>query len=317
VSTNFVSRAGFILGLSAFASGIGYYLMFRSWLPWPLHLFDLSGLATFHTDLTRGTYPSFIFALSMGFIAVSLFSHNRLTAIKAILGIWFVGVTHECFLGTFDSNDLLAGSLGVILPLLFAVLLPNAKPINRGSKSETWKMLSLMSVSVVFATGTSYVDPHSNRDCVEFDTNGVCIERSVRGTPVYMSYEVLRSAVKMSPAREMKNVSRIYWYNSILFINEKNEGIHVIDNSFPASPKQIGFIEIPGNTEINIREDNLYADSYIDLVTIDVSNLPTIREIAREEKIFPYNARQNIPNNVEFARSTRIDQARGVVVGWR
>jgi len=77
----------------------------------------------------------------------------------------------------------------------------------------------------------------------------------------------------------------------------------------------LGFIEIPGNTEVAIREDNLYADSYIDLVTIDVSDIVNIREIARSEDSFPYNARQNIPGNINLVGA--IDSSRGVVVGYQ
>ncbi|HHN47860.1 MAG TPA: hypothetical protein ENN08_02830, partial [Bacteroidales bacterium] len=51
-----------------------------------------------------------------------------------------------------------------------------------------------------------------------------------------------------------------------------NQGIHVVDNSNPASPQIISFIAIPGNYDLAIRGNILFADSYIDLVALDISD---------------------------------------------
>ena len=50
------------------------------------------------------------------------------------------------------------------------------------------------------------------------------------------------------------------------------KGIHVIDNSNPSSPKNIAFIDIPGNIDLAVKGNMLYADLYTDLVTLDISN---------------------------------------------
>jgi len=64
-----------------------------------------------------------------------------------------------------------------------------------------------------------------------------------------------------------------------------------------------------------IRDNALYADSYIDLVTLDISDMDNIYEVSRVEDVFPYNSRQNIPDNVRL--SGNIDRSRGVVVGYQ
>ena len=304
-----------------FLSTLAYYLLFRAQLPWPGYLIDFEYAPLAHLgDLSLGSFPSFAFTLSMGLVSLALFNFNKACTIAALSGVWAIGVLHEVTLGTFSQLDVAAGTIGIIIPL---VMLSNTgrqvstKPgsTSKFSVSERLKLGTLMLVSATLATGTSAYDPVDTSNCTEYDENNICVTRSSLKSPVYLSYADLRSAVKMSGPREMTSVSRIYLYESMLFVNERNEGIHIIDNRFPNSPKRVGFIEIPGNTEISIKDNNLYADSYIDLITLDVQNIESITEIDRQESIFPYNARQNIPNNVEL--SSRIDRELGVVVGYQ
>ncbi|HEY3371131.1 MAG TPA: hypothetical protein VGK10_09805 [Prolixibacteraceae bacterium] len=130
--------------------------------------------------------------------------------------------------------------------------------------------------------------------------------------PVYMSYEDLRSAVKMTEAREMNNPGKIYFKDQYIFINEKMEGVHVYDVSDPANPQNKGFIEIPGNVDIAIKDNILYADSYVDLVSIDVSSFTAIAEVGRVEKVFPYT----LPKYNEKLPVAKLDETKGVVIGW-
>ena len=130
--------------------------------------------------------------------------------------------------------------------------------------------------------------------------------------PIYKSYEDLRQAVKMTPARKMYNPGKIYFKDQFIFINEKMEGVHVFDVSDPDNPQNRGFIEIPGNVDIAIKENILYADSYIDLVSIDVSSFTAIAEVGRLEKIFPYTLPEY---NVKLPMA-KLDQTKGVVTGW-
>ena len=51
-----------------------------------------------------------------------------------------------------------------------------------------------------------------------------------------------------------------------------DKGIHILDNTTPANPKNVAFIDIPGNMDLAVKGDILYADLYTDLVTLDISN---------------------------------------------
>jgi len=137
-------------------------------------------------------------------------------------------------------------------------------------------------------------------------------ETFTANAPVYMSYTDLRSAVKMTTAREMNNPGKIYFKDNFIFINEKMKGVHVYDVSNPNSPQNKGFIEIPGNVDIAIKDNILYADSYIDLVSIDVTSFSAIKEVGRVEKIFPYT----LPTYDTKYPVAKLDEKKGVVTEW-
>lgn len=313
------TKVYYLWAFAVLSSALTYYLLMRTQLPWPGYLLAFEhGPLTHLNDITQGAYPSFAFTLGMGFVSIALFIQNKVRAVKSILGIWLIGLAHEVTLGTFSSLDVLAGTLGMLIPL--GLIGVSSFPLrshlaNPPAAKERLKLTGLMLVSATLATGTSAYEPYDSDYCSEYDVNGICIKQSTLSQPVYLSYADLRSAVKMSEPRDLNSVSRIYLYNDLLFVNEKNQGIHIIDNSDASNPVRTGFIEIPGNTEISIRDNNLYADSYIDLVTIDLSDMQNITEIARQVDIFPYNVRQNIPNDVRLPYG--IDKERGVVVGHR
>ena len=105
-------------------------------------------------------------------------------------------------------------------------------------------------------------------------------------TPVTLTTTQVRQGVNVSGARPLVKPGKLYTKAGYLFINELKEGIHVIDNRNPSDPKTLGFINIPGNGDIAIRDNMLYADSYMDLVTFDISNLTDIHEVARVQNVF-------------------------------
>lgn len=140
------------------------------------------------------------------------------------------------------------------------------------------------------------------------------IERYRVNAPVYMSYAELRSSVKSMPVTEttISRPGKIYYWNNYLFVNEYNKGIYVIDNSNPASPIFKTFINIPGNVDMSIKEGILYADSYIDLVALDISDIQRVKEVKRIDSIFPYT----IPEYTSQLLMEQIEPQKGVVVSY-
>jgi len=94
-----------------------------------------------------------------------------------------------------------------------------------------------------------------------------------------------------------------------LFINELNTGIHIYDNSDPSNPKNIGFLNIPGNLDMAVHDHYLYVDSYLDLVAIDISNPEAPVEAERVNDVFQsfYSWADNLGYLVEY-QPTQIRQ---------
>lgn len=103
--------------------------------------------------------------------------------------------------------------------------------------------------------------------------------------PVYTTVEEIRAAVVVKAPQPITATGQIYFKDGYLYVNEPGKGIHVIDNNNPAAPLPVKFINVPGNFDLAIKGNTLYADSYVDLVLFDVSNVSDIREINRLEGI--------------------------------
>ena len=116
----------------------------------------------------------------------------------------------------------------------------------------------------------------------------------------------VRSSVDVIAPQEIQQVGKIFFQNNTLFINEPNEGIHVIDNSDPANPNPVAFIIVPGSFDLVVQDNVLFTDSYIDLVAIDISDINNVIEIGRLENIFDdYNS-----------YGFYVDETLGVVTDW-
>lgn len=118
--------------------------------------------------------------------------------------------------------------------------------------------------------------------------NDKCTETRVsrQFTPVTRSMMEIRSQVKAQNARDLIRPGKMYVKGNYLFVNEIKEGIHVIDNSNPSNPTFVSFINIPGNGDIAVRDNILYADSFSDLVALDIQDPANAKETGRVQNVF-------------------------------
>ena len=96
-----------------------------------------------------------------------------------------------------------------------------------------------------------------------------------------MSLDELRSSVKVTEPIVLEETGKLYLYKNFILINDPGKGIHIFDNSDKTSPVPVEYINLPGNYNFSIRNDKLYADSYMDLVVLDISNINDIKEELR------------------------------------
>ena len=105
--------------------------------------------------------------------------------------------------------------------------------------------------------------------------------------PIYMTYGELAASVASEHPRALTSPGKLYFKDQYLFVNEVSKGIHIIDNSDPAAPQKISFINIPGNVDLAIKGNVLYADNYSDLVAIDLNNIASGMVTKRISSVFP------------------------------
>lgn len=90
--------------------------------------------------------------------------------------------------------------------------------------------------------------------------------------PVYLTTTEVRSAIGNKTATPVESIGKMYFYGSYIFLNERNKGIHIINNSNPLKPVNETFVAIPGCEDMAVVGNMLYADCYTDLMVIDISN---------------------------------------------
>ncbi len=104
--------------------------------------------------------------------------------------------------------------------------------------------------------------------------------------PVYTLKTTVLGNIKGSPTQSIDTIGRLYLKDPFIYLNEPEKGIHVIDNSDPAHPRQTAFLNIPGNEEIAIKGNTLYADMYRDLLAIDISNPSNVNVTGTAHNVF-------------------------------
>jgi hypothetical protein len=134
--------------------------------------------------------------------------------------------------------------------------------------------------------------------------------------PVLMERGELEKSVFFRETQEIETTGKIYYKNNFIYLNELYKGIHVIDNTNPEAPVNIGFINIPGCIDIAIKGNSLLADNAIDLVSIDLSNsVQNLTVTNRIRNVFP----ESTPPDLDyipyiFNHNNRPENT--IIVGW-
>lgn len=127
--------------------------------------------------------------------------------------------------------------------------------------------------------------------------------------------------ISFTASQTMSSPGKIYAKGNIILQNDIGRGIHVFDASIPSELKKLGFIIIPGNVELSIKANELYANSYEDLVVIDISDPLTPKEINRVTKAFTGLTGQLEYSLIPFPEPQTyyecIDPSKGTHTGWR
>ncbi len=147
----------------------------------------------------------------------------------------------------------------------------------------------------------------------EDEDNGKYAEYVV-ARPITMTKAQFKNSIDIVAPLPVGESGKIYVYADYIFVNDKYRGIHVLDNKDPKAPKKIAFIKIPGNVDISVKGDYLYADSITDLIVMDISDINNIKQVNRLENVL----RDNVvfPFEADIFEWQDIDYGNEVVLGW-
>ena len=141
-----------------------------------------------------------------------------------------------------------------------------------------------------------------------------CIKDTLKQTKTYTIYSAVYkqksdvlASVNGNATEPVEHAGKIYIKGNYIYLNEVNQGIHIIDNSNPSSPLQIAFLSIPGNLDIAIKGNILYADMYSDLLALDITDPRHAKLTGTVANLFTGRA------YINGIQSTTTDQ---VAVGW-
>lgn len=105
-------------------------------------------------------------------------------------------------------------------------------------------------------------------------------------TPVFVDAAAFRALpIVLEPTDGLRSPGKMYLYGDLLLINELNRGIHLYDNSDRSAPRSLGYLAIDGNTDFVVRDGILYANQYVDLLALDISDLQNVRLLERTEDV--------------------------------
>lgn len=89
-------------------------------------------------------------------------------------------------------------------------------------------------------------------------------------------------------AEVIVNSGKIYVKDNFIFINERNKGFHIIDNTDPTSPQNIAFLNVLGSSDLTIKGNSVYVNNATDLLALTLdAHTGTMQITKRIPNAFP------------------------------
>lgn len=185
---------------------------------------------------------------------------------------------------------------------------PFCKPSHLTIK-QTIHIMKLQSLSAgILLVGSLALGLSS---CKDSCTNEMIYDANV---PIYLSYEDLRQPATTKSSEVLEHPGKFWRKDGYLFVSDVNKGVHIYNVANAASPYEMVFVNVPGVMDVAVKGNYLLADSYTDLLILDISNPAQPSEVKRLNNVFTYN-----PFKVEANSGFPVvapDETKGVVIGW-
>lgn len=140
-------------------------------------------------------------------------------------------------------------------------------------------MRTLFLILILFLSSCIKDENDSKSSNVVDPTN--CFDATV---PIYAHISKVNEYVKFQNPKSISNAGKLLVYKNWIFLVEKKEGVHIIDNSNPSNPQKIGFLTLPVAEDIHLKNNVLYSVGSNFILSVDVSNIriPTVLSITTD-----------------------------------
>ncbi len=134
--------------------------------------------------------------------------------------------------------------------------------------------------------------------------------------PVYAQPGTVELTIGSQPPRTTEKAGKIFALGNKLFQVEEHAGIHVIDYSDKSHPVKLAFFNIPGCTEISVKENYVFTNNFNDMLVLDFSTYPDLKVEKRIKNVFPEQRYLQPPRNTNVLYKVCEDYTKGIVVKW-
>lgn len=129
--------------------------------------------------------------------------------------------------------------------------------------------------------------------------------------PVYVPVSELNN-IGNQPPQTIQQTGTIFLLDTLFFMLEQKKGIHVFNVKDSLHVAALTFFQIPAISDFTISGNRLYADSWRDLLTIDISDLYHIKVLDRQINAFTPLLYPPLYEGVFEC----VDESKGAVVDW-
>lgn len=133
--------------------------------------------------------------------------------------------------------------------------------------------------------------------------------------PVIKSLSEIRNSISIEAAQPTQSDGKIYVTQNLLFYIAQESGIHIFDNTNPASPQNSVFINLEGVHDIAIKGNYLFADNFVDLVVFDITNLNAISLVKTVENVLEFYPAY--PQEAEYYAYDIHPNTNEIITGFR
>ncbi|OUS01081.1 hypothetical protein A9Q86_07900 [Flavobacteriales bacterium 33_180_T64] len=100
--------------------------------------------------------------------------------------------------------------------------------------------------------------------------------------PVIMQRSEFETTTTLQTTPEViVNSGKIYVKDNYIFINERNKGFHIINNTDPSNPQNVAFLNVLGSSDLTIKGASIYVNNATDLLAITLDSQAGIMEITK------------------------------------